>query len=145
MWSRPSGNRRTLRSFGVVAAAMTAVIASTATGAADEAAPQAPATAAGEYVVAFTGTPEEAAAAIQAAGGTVENVTAEVGVALVSSTDGAFLDKIRARGEVRGAARNHAVGTARPGMPHRFAEERPQGTGRGGGGSAGGNRGTDAE
>jgi subtilisin family serine protease len=104
---------------------MTAVIGSTATAAADEAAPQAPATAAGEYVVAFTGTPEAAAAAIQAAGGTVENVTGEVGVALVSSTDGAFLEKVRARGEIRGAARNHAVGTVRPGMPHRFAEERP--------------------
>jgi subtilisin family serine protease len=122
------------------------VIGSTATGAADDAAPQAPATAAGEYVIAFTGTPEAAAAAIQAAGGTVENVTAEVGVALVSSTDGAFLEKVRARGEVRGAARNHAVGTTRPGMPHRFAEERPWAAGRGGGGgSAGGNHGTDAE
>jgi subtilisin family serine protease len=104
---------------------MTAVIGSTATGAADEAAPQAPATAGGEYVVAFTGTPEEAAAAIQAAGGTVENVTGEVGLALVSSTDGGFLEKVRASGEIRGAARNHAVGTARPDMPHRFVAERP--------------------
>src|SRR5688500_631473 len=145
MWSRPSGHRRTLRSLGVLTAAMTAVIASTATGAADEAAPQAPATAAGEYVVAFTGTPQEAAAAIQAARGTVENVTAEVGVALVSSADVGFLDKVRARGEVRGAARDHAVGTARAGMPHRFAEERPGAAARGGGGSAGGNHGTDAE
>jgi lantibiotic leader peptide-processing serine protease len=104
---------------------MTAVIGSTATGAADDAAQEAPATADAEYVVAFTGTPGEAAAAIQAAGGTVENVTGEVGVALVSSADGAFLEKVRARGEIRGAARNHAVGTVRPGMPHRFAEERP--------------------
>ena len=124
---------------------MVAVIGSTATGAADDAAPQAPVTAGAEYVVAFTGTPEEAAAAIQAAGGTVEKVTGEVGVALVSSTDGAFLDKVRARGEIRGAARNHAVGTARPGMPHRFAEERPWATGRWGGGPAGGNHGADAE
>jgi lantibiotic leader peptide-processing serine protease len=125
---------------------MTAVIGSTATAAADEAAPQAPATAAGEYVVAFTGTPEAAAAAIQAAGGTVENVTAEVGVALVSATDGAFLDKVRARGEVRGAARNHAVGTALPGMPHRFAEERPSAADRAGKPGHGGNGGgPDAE
>src|SRR5215218_7279046 len=135
MWSRPSGSRRILRSLGVLAAAMTAVIGTTATGAADDAVHQAPATAGGEYVVAFTGTPEEAAAAIQAAGGTVENVTGEVGVALVSTTDGAFLDKVRARGEIRGAARNHAVGTVRPGMPHRFAEERPWAAGREGGGS----------
>src|SRR5687767_10729512 len=132
MGSRSSRSRRSLRSLGVVAAVMTAVIGSTATAAADEAAPQAPATAAGEYVVAFTGTPEAAAAAIQAAGGTVENVTAGVGVALVSSTDGAFLDKVRARGEVRGAARNHSVGTARPGIPHRFAEERPSAADRAG-------------
>jgi lantibiotic leader peptide-processing serine protease len=123
---------------------MTAVIGSTATGAADDAAQESPATAEAEYVVAFTGTPEEAAAAIQAAGGTVENVTGEVGVALVSSADGAFLEKVRARGEIRGAARNHAVGTVRPGMPHRFAEERPSAAersaprsaqGRGGGGA----------
>jgi lantibiotic leader peptide-processing serine protease len=124
---------------------MTAVIGSTATGAADDAAQEAPAAADAEYVVAFTGTPEEAAAAIEAAGGTVENVTGEVGVALVSSADGAFLEKVRARGEIRGAARNHAVGTVRPGMPHRFAEERPGATGREDGGSAGGNHGTDAE
>ena len=26
---------------------------------------------------------------------------------------------------VTSAARNHAVGTTRPGMPHRYAEERP--------------------
>ncbi len=128
---------------------MTAVIGSTATATgapADDAARQAPATAGGEYVVAFTGTPEEAAAAIQAAGGTVESVTAEVGVALVSSSDGAFLDRVRTRGEIRGAARNHAVGTARPDMPHRYAEERPAAMERAGQGS-GANREprTDAE
>ncbi|MEX5719197.1 S8 family peptidase [Geodermatophilus maliterrae] len=100
--------------------------APTATGApVDEAASQTTSTADGEYVVSFTGTPEAATAAIQAAGGTVEGVTAQVGMALVSSPDAAFLEKVRARGEISGAARNHAVGTARPGMPHRFAEERP--------------------
>ena len=126
---------------------MTAVIGSTATGAADDSAPQAVDTTAGEYVVAFTGTPDAAAAAIQAAGGTVESVTGEVGVALVSSTDGAFLEKVRALGEVRGAARNHSVGTTRPGMPHRSAEERPWATDRASGGGGSGDRqtGTDAE
>jgi subtilisin family serine protease len=133
MWSRESGTRRAVRSLGVLAVGITAVVASstTATGAPeDDLARQAPAGVSEEYVVAFTGTPEAATAAIQAAGGTVENVTRQVGVALVSSTDGAFLENVRARGEIRGVARNHAVGTVRPGMPHRFAEERPSGVER---------------
>ena len=86
-----------------------------------------------EYVVAFTGTPDAAAAAIHAAGGTVENVTGEVGVALVPHRR-RVPGQGPGRGEVRGAARNHAVGTAQPGMPHRFAEERPRAAERGGGG-----------
>ncbi len=133
MWSHPSRERRSLRTFGVLAAAVTVVIgsATAATGAAEgEGAQQAPSGASEEYVVAFSGSPEAAAAAIAAAGGTVEDVTAQVGVALVTSSDGAFLDKVRARGEVRGAARNHSVGTARPGMHHRFAQERPSATER---------------
>ena len=128
MWSPQSGKGRAVRSLGVVAVAIATAVGSvmTATGAAaEDAARQAPAGASEEYVVAFTGTPEEAAAAIQAAGGAVQSVTGGVGVALVSSSDSAFLDKVRARGEIRGAARNHSVGTARPGQPHRFAQERP--------------------
>src|SRR3712207_5422684 len=101
----------------------------------DVAAPQVPASTAEEYIVAFHGAPEAAAAAIAAAGGTVTDLTEQVGVALVTSTDGAFLDDVRARGEIRGAARNHSVGTARPGMPHRFAEERPVADRAGGSGS----------
>ncbi|WP_245159616.1 S8 family serine peptidase [Blastococcus sp. CT_GayMR19] len=77
-----------------------------------------------EYVVSFSGSPEAAAAAIQAAGGSVVDVTEQVGLALVVSADGAFLDSVRAQDEISGAARNHSVGIARPGMPHRFAEER---------------------
>ena len=102
---------------------ITTAVASTATGAV--AAPLAPAGAGEEYVVAFTGSAEAATAAIQAAGGTVEDLTEQVGLALVTSADGSFLDTVRARGEITGAARNHAVGTARPDMPHRFAAERP--------------------
>jgi subtilisin family serine protease len=121
-----------------------AVVASSATAAG--AAPRAPAAGGAEYVVSFTGSPEAATAAIQAAGGTVADVTEQVGVALVTSTDGAFLDAVRARGEISGAARNHAVGTARPGMPHRFAVERPATAGRGALGSGEASQGgTDAE
>jgi subtilisin family serine protease len=137
MWSRESGKRRTVRSLGVLAVGIAAVVASSTTATGAPVARQAPAGVSEEYVVAFTGTPEAATAAIQAAGGTVENVTGQIGVALVSSTDGAFLEKVRARGEIRGVARNHAVGTVRPGMPHRFAEERPSGTERAEAGGSG--------
>ena len=101
---------------------MTAVVVTTSAGVADE---EAPASASEEYVVSFTGSPEAAVAAIQAAGGVVEDVTEQVGVALVTSADGAFVDNVQAQRGIRGAAPNHSVGTARPGMPHRFAMERP--------------------
>jgi subtilisin family serine protease len=79
-----------------------------------------------EYVVAFEPSDQAAAAAaVRAAGGTVLDVTQQAGVALVSSSSTAFLDEVRAADAVSGAAHNHAVGTTRPGMPHRFADERP--------------------
>src|SRR5688500_345397 len=53
MSPRQSGNRRVGRGLGIIAA-ITAVVASSATGAG--AAPQAPAAGGAEYVVAFTGT-----------------------------------------------------------------------------------------
>ncbi len=138
MWSR-SGKRSAGKAVGVLSVSFAMVLgtSTTATGTpGDAAAPQAPASTAEEYIVAFNGAPKAAAAAIAAAGGTVTDVTEQVGVALVTSTDGAFLDNVRARGEIRGAARNHSVGTARPGMPHRFAEERPAADRAGGSGSA---------
>ena len=127
MWSR-SGKRSAGKAVGVLSVSFAMVLgtSTTATGApGDAAAPQAPVSAADEYIVAFDGAPETAAAAIAAAGGTVTDLTEQVGVALVTSTDGTFLDDVRARGQIRGAARNHSVGTARPGMPHRFASLLP--------------------
>jgi subtilisin family serine protease len=110
--------------LGVVTLAVTAVVASSATaqGAEDDAAQQA---AMAEYVVAFSSSPDGATAAIEAAGGTVRDVTEQVGLALVSSADAAFADRLQQQGGIDGVARNHAVGTQRPGMPHQFAEERP--------------------
>ncbi|MCW2637083.1 MAG: peptidase and in kexin sedolisin [Blastococcus sp.] len=110
------------RTVGVLAAAITTVVAtaSAATGAADDAA--GPAGAGAEYVVSFSGSPQAATDAIKAAGGTVEDVTAQIGIALVSSSDGAFADKVRARGGVQEAIPNHTVGTTRQDMPHRFSE-----------------------
>jgi lantibiotic leader peptide-processing serine protease len=64
---------------------------------------------------------------VHAAGGRVVEVLEPLGLARVQAAGDAagFLDQMRAQPDVVGAARNHAVGTARPGLPHRFAEERP--------------------
>lgn len=79
-----------------------------------------------EFVVAFAPSGQDAAlAAVEAAGGTVVDVNEEAGLALVESTDDGFVDAAQAAPAISGAAPNHAVGTTRPGMPHRFAEERP--------------------
>lgn len=78
----------------------------------------------GEFVVSFSGTPEAATTAIEAAGGSVKDVTSQVGVALVTAPKGEFLDRVRAGTGIRGAARNHSVGLGRQGMPHRYSGER---------------------
>jgi subtilisin family serine protease len=112
--------------LGILAVACTTVVAtaSAASGTPQDAAQSASSGATTEYVVAYSGSEQAATAAIQAAGGSVKDVTAQVGLALVTSTDGAFMDKVRTRAEIRGAAKNHSVGTSRLGMPHRFAGER---------------------
>jgi subtilisin family serine protease len=127
MWFRRSGKSSAIGALGVIAA-VSAVVASSATASVaseDDAAGQPSAAANEEYVVSFSGTADAATAAIEAAGGTVESLTPEVGAALVTSTNGAFVDDVQAQGEIHGAARNHSVGTIEPGMPHRFAAERP--------------------
>jgi len=80
----------------------------------------------GEYVVAFDGSAAGAIAAIRDAGGKVLDVNEAIGVALVASTYSAFLTDVRSADAVTGVTRNHSVATVRPGMPHRFAEERPE-------------------
>jgi subtilisin family serine protease len=129
MWSQRSGRRGVLRSVGILAVTATAVVGTSATalGAGEQdTGHRAAATAGAEYVVAFSGTPQAATAAIEAAGGTVQDVTEQVGVALVTSPDASFLDDVQAQAGISGAARNHAIGTERPGMPHEFAPERPK-------------------
>jgi subtilisin family serine protease len=125
---------------GPAAAVFTRVVVSptAATAAADEAVRQAgSAEAGGKFVVSFSGTPEAATAAIEAAGGTVEDVTSQIGLALVAAPDGAFMDKVRAGTGIRGAARNHSVGVSRQGMPHHYAGERLDATERAQGSRAG--------
>src|SRR5688572_23820135 len=92
MWSQRSGRRGVARSLGIVAAVGIALLgtATAATGAGDDAAQAAAGGGGGEFVVAFDGSAKAAVAAITAAGGTVQDVTEQVGVALVSAGDGAF-------------------------------------------------------
>jgi hypothetical protein len=78
-----------------------------------------------EYVVAFQGTAADATAAIADAGGSVVELNPALGVALVSAADEGFLALVRAHGLVTGAGRNVSIGTVRPDMPRRYAEERP--------------------
>lgn len=65
-------------------------------------------------------------AAVAAAGGTVHSVNAAIGLAEVSSANAAFLQDVRSQRAVKGAARDRSVGTARPNMGHKFADERLQ-------------------
>ncbi len=79
-----------------------------------------------EYVVAFAPGGETAAlAAVAEAGGTVVDVNEAANLVLVETTDTGFLTEVRADAAVTGAAANHSVGTEKPGMPHRWVEERP--------------------
>ena len=78
-----------------------------------------------EYVVSFEGDAAAAEAAIEAAGGTVVDVTDEVGLALVSAGDDAFVAEVQQDAAITGVARNQSVGLQRPDMPHRYVEERP--------------------
>ncbi|MBA2283401.1 MAG: S8 family serine peptidase [Acidimicrobiia bacterium] len=122
---------RTAHSVAVGIIAGGALLASTLSAGAS---PTTPATAsargvqtgAEEFVVSFEGADRAAALqAVTAAGGSVVDVNEAAGIALVEAADDSFLTEVRADDAVTGAAANHAVGTARPGMPHRFAEERP--------------------
>jgi lantibiotic leader peptide-processing serine protease len=79
----------------------------------------------GEYVVSYQGDTAAVTAAVGAAGGRVVDVNEHLRIALVSSSNQDFIADAQATAAVTGAARNHSVGTSRPGQPHRFAEERP--------------------
>jgi subtilisin family serine protease len=91
------------------------------------------------YVVAYDGSADRVEQAVDAAGGEVVDVNEALRVALVevdvdagadadadAEADAAgFEDAVEARDGVVGATRNQSVGTSEPGMPHRYAEERP--------------------
>ena len=116
--------------YGVGAALAASLLAGSAIGAdaapreAEQAEGQ---TSADEFVVTYDAAQEEAAlAAIAAAGGTVVEENDAIDAVLVVAEDEGFATEANAAGAVTGVAANHSVGTTRPNMPHRFAEERPQ-------------------
>lgn len=65
--------------------------------------------------------------AVARAGGTVVSENHAIGLAEVSSTNDRFLDDVRADAGVRAAARDRSFATARPGMGHKFKDERLDG------------------
>ena len=82
----------------------------------------------GNYLVLYAdGTSTTAGrAAVEAAGGSVTHVNNRVGLAEVTSTNPQFLSDVRAQSAVKGAAVDRSIGTARPGMGHKFNDERLQ-------------------
>jgi subtilisin family serine protease len=115
-----------------VALGVTALIASSMAASASPQRPAAPDrpsqpdSGAHEFVVAFDGGAATGSAAVEAAGGTVVSTVEDLGLALVSTNNADFIADVTDQAGVVGAARNHAIGTSQPGMPHRFAEERPE-------------------
>ena len=79
-----------------------------------------------EYVVLYTGGADAAESAVRQAGGRVVDVNDKLRIAKVSTTDRGFVTKVRRTAGIGGVVRNHAVGTSKPGMPHRFADRAAQ-------------------
>jgi subtilisin family serine protease len=77
-----------------------------------------------EYLVLYASDASLASgrAAVTAAGGTIARESA-IGLASVVSSNPSFLADVRKSPAIAGASRNHSIGTVKPGMPHRFADE----------------------
>jgi subtilisin family serine protease len=115
-----------VRRVSVLFAILASLVAFTHTAGAGTAAEQAPAGDAHAYLVLYGdgASLSQGRAAITAAGGTVRTENAAIGLAEVSSTNANFLRDVRAQAAVKGAARDRSIATARPGMGHKFADER---------------------
>jgi subtilisin family serine protease len=87
--------------------------------------------------VVYTDGAKAAKSAIRKAGGRVVDVNDKLRIAKVSTTDRGFVAKARRAAGIKGVVRNHAIGTSKPGMPHRFAVERPNGADKSVGARAG--------
>jgi lantibiotic leader peptide-processing serine protease len=62
--------------------------------------------------------------AIRAAGGVLTGENRTIGLAEVTSRNPNFLRDVRRQMAIKGAARDRSIGAARPGMGHKFADER---------------------
>ena len=80
----------------------------------------------GELVVLYADGVDGATArtAIRSAGGTILDEVHSVGLAKVFTENADFVRQVTASGVAKGVARNHSVGTSRPGMAHKYAQER---------------------
>lgn len=63
-------------------------------------------------------------AAIAAAQGAVVHENSTIGLAEVVSANPNFMGDVRSQSAVKGAARDRSIGTTRPGMGHKFSDER---------------------
>ncbi|MCU1484553.1 MAG: Subtilisin-like protease [Actinomycetia bacterium] len=134
--------RRTLVVLGVVCAVAFGTLVPPA-GAQDDAT-ESPAR---NYLVLYADGASNAAGrdAVAASGGTLTSENTKIGLAEVTSTNPDFLQEVRATSSVKGAAADRSIGTTRPGMGHKFSDERLQGErarrrppgGHGGGASKG--------
>jgi subtilisin family serine protease len=62
--------------------------------------------------------------AVAAAGGTVTSENSRIGLAEAESSSPTFLADVRNDAAIKSASRNRSIGTARPGMGHKFKDER---------------------
>lgn len=117
---------RTVVAALVVAGTLAVPVARAGAGASSEQGRSASTGATQELVVQYAQDVDAATAraAIESAGGTIVREVAAVGIAQVLTDRADFAQAVKATGTVKAVARNHAVGTSRPGMAHRFAQER---------------------
>ena len=80
----------------------------------------------GEFVVFYAegANAAEARAAVAAAGGTVVDEIAQLGLARVTTDNARFSAAVTASKAIGSVTRNHSVGTDRAGIAHRYADER---------------------
>jgi subtilisin family serine protease len=81
------------------------------------------------YLVLYADGASSAAgrAAVERAGGSLAHENTAVGLAEVTSSSPSFLRDVRRESSVKGAAVDRSIGTTRPGMGHKFRDERLDG------------------
>lgn len=113
--------RRTLPILSAIALAVSSAVFATPSPAGAQGSAQS-----ASYLVLYADGASNASgrAAVQKAGGTVRHENAKVGLAEVTSKNPQFLQDVRGQSAVKGASVDRSIGTARPGMGHKFRDER---------------------